>query len=165
MNKLLLDKRMLENKGTLSKIWGVPIKTKLRPKTVKELKKAGLDKYNQAIENNKEIDHLIHQIVDGKQLTSQEEETLKNRVLGDWAISKAKAEEIEYLVCIYYELDEQKIIAIYEVSNSELLEVPNSVHKKRVRWANGQSIECITDIKNCKINKTVYASLKRGHFS
>lgn len=28
MNRLLLDTKLLENKGNLSKIWGVPIKTK-----------------------------------------------------------------------------------------------------------------------------------------
>lgn len=32
MNKLLLDTKLLENKGNPSKIWGVPIKTKLSPK-------------------------------------------------------------------------------------------------------------------------------------
>lgn len=157
MNKLLLDTKLLENKGNLSKIWGVPIKTKLSPKRKRELQMKDPKQFEELQAENEVIEQIIQATLheERNSLTSVEQKTFKNRILGNWPINEANAKGIEYLVGIYYEKPEQKIIAIYEVSSSELLVDPKAVHKKRVKWANGQSIECITDFKNCKINKTI----------
>lgn len=162
MADLYLDKEMMKRKSSQSTIWGVPIKTKLNAEAKRKLKKEAPNEYQMMVQENKAIEVIIQKILNNQQLDSEDQLRMKNRVLGDWTIKKANAEGIDYLLAIYYQSGKQKIVSIYDLKKSKVIDATSGkTGKKRVRWDKGESLVSIPEFEPCAVNNTI-VNLGRG---
>ncbi|KAF1298450.1 hypothetical protein BAU15_11890 [Enterococcus sp. JM4C] len=150
MKSLLLDRALLEEQQLKSSIWAVPIKPYLNKKA-RELQKSEPNKYKELVKAQASIKRIIEKVINNVPLTAHEQADLKIRVLGDWPINKENAEGIETLVAVYYHEKKQVVIAIYEVSATDIIEVSNTSKQQRRRWLDGQAVDCLRGFEEYKL--------------